>query len=56
MTVRNWNESPLGEWKIVISDERQVGTLGKLLSYSLTLNGRACTEDEHITNKVTGRP
>lgn len=59
-TVRCWGESPVGKWKLIISDSRwalppgSAPEAGTLLSWGLTFHG-ICDEDDIVLDR-NGRP
>ncbi|ORX79528.1 hypothetical protein BCR32DRAFT_246305 [Anaeromyces robustus] len=61
MTVFNWGESPIGIWKLIITDSRKSEnpdnikwSLGKLQSWKLTIHGLC--DEKHIQHNEDKRP
>lgn len=56
MTVRNWGESPNGQWTLMVSDRKENSATGSLSSWILAIYGKCNSTDLASCRSVSQRP
>ncbi|KAI0318823.1 kex protein [Amylostereum chailletii] len=56
MTVKHWDESPLGEWTLRVGDVNSKGNSGRFLGWQISLFGSSVNRDQAKTYELSQYP